>query len=89
LTKVLVESERLRNLQLIHDNFAGTVGEAPTLVFVLSKCGPCLPNIFFGQEVDLGDRAFEELLTEQLCPLAFATCAQQCECFVNYVVGGY
>ena len=52
LVEMLVEGKRLGDLQLLHNDFAGTVGEAPSLVGVAREDLPRDADVVLGQIVD-------------------------------------
>ena len=64
LFEVMVESEGHCYAELFHNNFAGAIGKAPTLIVVLLKRLPCELQISRSNLMYFGETVTEESLAE-------------------------
>jgi hypothetical protein len=83
---VVVECRGCRNAQVIDDNLAGAIGEAPACGGALLKENPGSINLFLGNELNACDVTAKELMAGLQRAPQFTTSQEQGQRFIDAVI---
>ena len=77
LLEVMIEGESLSDTQLLNDNLASTISEAPILVGEILKYFPGQSELRGGDLMDYGEFRPKELCAQQKRPFSLSTRSEQ------------
>ena len=86
---MVIERSSLLNLQILNQNKAGAIGEAPIFVRVVSEEIPRFADLFLSEDNHLGDSAVKEIVTEPYGGGIFIVTAKKRQQFIDDVVADH
>ena len=84
---MFVKRQRSPDVQAFHDDFAGTISKTPTAAGIITKKCPGIAKIRFRNHVESHPAEIEELPAEGDRTVLLTASAQQCQDFINDVIG--